>query len=244
LWALSTPTGLLGKADAIGYAVCHRIDLRSFHLGERALPLCARCTGLYLGAALSLAFFQISGRQGAGGYPSRPLLVVLGLFGLAFAVDAGNSYLSFFPQLPRLYAPRNELRLATGLLAGVTMGSLVYPAFQQTAWSEWRSERALRGGRDLAVILAMAAALYLAVVSENPLILYPLALASAVSVIGLLSVVYTVLALSVFRRENRVTSWRGLGLPAAAGLTLALIQIGVLDWGRFALTGTWGGFQF
>jgi hypothetical protein len=42
LWA--TPPGLLGKADAIGYAVCHRIDLRSFHLGDRQLPLCARCT--------------------------------------------------------------------------------------------------------------------------------------------------------------------------------------------------------
>ena len=51
-WLLNTPPGLLGKADAIGYAVCHRIDLRSFHLGERALPLCARCSGMYLGAML------------------------------------------------------------------------------------------------------------------------------------------------------------------------------------------------
>ena len=25
-WLLNTPGGLLGKADAIGYAVCHRID--------------------------------------------------------------------------------------------------------------------------------------------------------------------------------------------------------------------------
>ena len=32
VWLAKTPDGLLGKADAIGYAVCHRIDARSFHL--------------------------------------------------------------------------------------------------------------------------------------------------------------------------------------------------------------------
>ena len=53
-WLLNTPAGLLGKADAVGYAVCHRIDLRSFNLGERQMPLCARCTGMYLGAVLGL----------------------------------------------------------------------------------------------------------------------------------------------------------------------------------------------
>ena len=56
LWLIYTPEGLLGKADAIGYAVCHRIDLRSFHLGDRQLPLCVRCSGMYLGALLGLAY--------------------------------------------------------------------------------------------------------------------------------------------------------------------------------------------
>ena len=38
--------GILGHADEIGYAVCHQIDLRSFHIGDRPLPLCARCSGM------------------------------------------------------------------------------------------------------------------------------------------------------------------------------------------------------
>jgi hypothetical protein len=46
-WLSLTPPGLLGKADAVGYAVCHRIELRSFHLDGRPLPLCARCSGMY-----------------------------------------------------------------------------------------------------------------------------------------------------------------------------------------------------
>ena len=55
-WFWYTPAGLLGKADAVGYAVCHRIDVRSFHLGDRQIPVCARCTGQYLGAMLSLGY--------------------------------------------------------------------------------------------------------------------------------------------------------------------------------------------
>jgi uncharacterized membrane protein len=40
-------------AYAIGHLVCHQIDARSFHLGAIALPVCARCTGIYAGAALT-----------------------------------------------------------------------------------------------------------------------------------------------------------------------------------------------
>ena len=53
-WIYIAPPGILGKADAIGYAVCHRIDERSFHVDGRQLPLCARCSGMYLGALLGL----------------------------------------------------------------------------------------------------------------------------------------------------------------------------------------------
>ncbi len=46
LWWLGTPPGLAGKADAVGYAVCHRIADRSFHVDGVQLPLCVRCTGM------------------------------------------------------------------------------------------------------------------------------------------------------------------------------------------------------
>ena len=64
VWLALTPPGLLGKLDAIGYAVCHRIDARSYHIGERQVPLCVRCTGMYLGAMLSIIFQLVQGRKG------------------------------------------------------------------------------------------------------------------------------------------------------------------------------------
>jgi uncharacterized membrane protein len=56
IWLYVAPPGLLGKLDALGYAICHRIDARSFQLGERQLPLCARCTGEFFTAGVALLF--------------------------------------------------------------------------------------------------------------------------------------------------------------------------------------------
>ena len=38
-------------AYTLGSLICHQIAIRSFHLGSLPLPVCARCTGIYLGAA-------------------------------------------------------------------------------------------------------------------------------------------------------------------------------------------------
>jgi uncharacterized membrane protein len=243
VWLYLTPGGLLGKADAIGYAVCHRIDLRSFHLGDRQLPLCSRCTGMYLGAMLGFGFAFVRGRGRSGAMPGWPILLVLGAFGLAFAIDGTNSYLSFFPALPHLYTPNNTLRLITGTLLGVSLSVVVLPGFNQTAWKDWGREPVLRSFTDLGMLLLMAGGLIAFVLTDNPLILYPLALTSSLGVLVLLTTVYSMLFVIVTRRENRETSWRGLGLALAAGLTLAMAQIALFDLARYGLTGTWNGFQ-
>jgi uncharacterized membrane protein len=242
LWLANVPSGLLGKADAVGYAVCHRIDLRSFHLGDRSLPLCARCTGMYLGALLALSYYFIR-RSRASLYPGRMIAAVLIVFGLIWAVDGLNSYLHFFPAVIHLYPPSNVLRLVTGVLIGISLATLVYPVFNQVAWRENLSQPVLRSLKELMLLLLLAALLVAAVLSDNPLVLYPLALLSAFSVVGLLTTVYTMLVLTVLRRENRANSWRELVLPLMGGLSLSIIQIGLIDLGRYWLTGTWAGFH-
>jgi uncharacterized membrane protein len=242
-WLLNTPPGLLGKADAIGYAVCHQIDLRSFHLGVRSLPLCARCSGMYLGATLTFAYYLARGRGKAGFMPSKPLLAILGLFFLAWAFDGVNSYLHFFPGVKGLYEPSNTLRLITGSLIGIVMTTIVYAGFNQTVWREWKAEPALRSVADLGILLGLIALLDALVLSENPLILYPLALASAFAVVFMLTSIYTMIGLLLTKRENRVEAWHGVITPALAGIAMTFVQIGLADIVRFWLTGTWGGLQ-
>jgi uncharacterized membrane protein len=43
---------------AVGSLVCHQLRERSFHLWGAHLPVCARCTGIYLGAALGALVAQ------------------------------------------------------------------------------------------------------------------------------------------------------------------------------------------
>jgi uncharacterized membrane protein len=241
LWLANAPSGLLGKADAIGYAVCHRIDLRSFHLGDRILPLCARCTGMYLGALLTLTYYLVR-RSRACLYPDRKVVAVLILFGLIWAADGLNSYLHLFPSAPHLYPPRNFMRLVAGILIGISLATMVYPVFNQVAWRESLRQPVIRSLKELSLILLLAALLVGAVLSENPLVLYPLALLSALSVVCLLTTVYTMVILTALRRENLANSWRDLVLPLVGGFSMSIIQIGLIDLSRYWLTGTWAGF--
>ncbi len=77
VWLFLTPSGLMGKAQAVGYAVCHQIDHRSFHFFGYTFPLCARCSGTFLGAMLGLFYQSTFGRKG-----KMPKPIVLVLFGL------------------------------------------------------------------------------------------------------------------------------------------------------------------
>ncbi len=242
IWLNNTPAGLAGKADAIGYAVCHRIDARSFHLGERTMPLCARCSGMYLGVVLGLAYLAVIAPK-AGGMPPRRVLAALGGLGLLFAVDGINSYLHFFPNAPGLYEPNNTLRLLTGTGVGLAIAAVVYPAFNQTAWREWQPRPALGGLRSLALLLGLGLVVDGLVLTENSLLLYPLALISAAGVLLLLSLVYGMVFMMVFRLENRLQRLADLAVPLAAGLLLGILQIGLIDLGRYILTGTWEGFK-
>ncbi|MCB9134989.1 MAG: DUF2085 domain-containing protein [Anaerolineales bacterium] len=241
-WLWNTPEGLLGKADAIGYAVCHRIDVRSFHLGDRPISLCARCTGMYLGALLGLVFQWLTVPRGANFPPKRVIALLAGIV-VIFGVDGVNSFAHLIPGLPSLYEPNNTLRILTGTAFGIVMAAAVYPAFNQTMWVHCEDRPALPNLRMVFLLLSLGVATAFLVMTENPFILYPLALISAGGVLVILSMIYAMLWLIVLRIENRYEHVWQLITPLVGGFTMALLQIALLDWGRYLLTGTWEGFH-
>src|SRR5207244_2968584 len=121
LWISFTPNGILGKADAVGYAVCHRITVRSFLFPDgRQLPMCARCTGTFIGVLVGLLgpglLFR---RRHAGMFPSTRIVIVMLLFSAYWALDGANSFGFLLPfNVPHLYEPTNFLRLTTGMFHG------------------------------------------------------------------------------------------------------------------------------
>lgn len=241
-WLLNTPPGLLGKADAVGYAVCHRIDDRSFHLGDRALPLCVRCTGMYLGALLGLVYQAVIAPR-RGRLPSLWVWIPLSLLVVAFGVDGLNSYAHLIPEfnLPSLYTPHRAIRLLTGTGMGLVMLVTLYPVFNQTVWRNWIDLPVFASWRAWAGFFGLALALDLLTLTESPLVLYPLALITPCVVLVVLSMTYGMLWLMIFRHENQITRPAQLTWPLLAGFATALMQIIALDFIRYLLTGTWGG---
>jgi len=240
-WLLNTPPGLLGKADAIGYAVCHRIDSRSLHIGARQMPLCVRCSGMYLGAILGLCFQAwICPRR--SGTPPVSILVMLGIFIAAFVIDGLNSFFSLLPGFPALYEPQHWLRILTGSGMGLVIAIALYPAFNQTVWKQPDERPAITNLISMAGLVLLTLILDSLILTENPFALYPIALISAGGVIIILSMVYSMLCLILFKRENRFSSPRQMLFPLTAGLGIAFAQIIVLDIIRYMITGTWEGF--
>ena len=247
-WFSFAPPGLLGKADAVGYAICHRIGERSFHIGERQLPLCARCTGEFYAAGISLLFFSLTSPKKSG-MPGWKLGAPLLLFLIAFGIDGSNSYLYLLKStsggaldsIPNLYTPNNTLRLFTGSSMGIALASILYPAFNQSAWKTSDPGRAL-DWKKLVILIGIILVLNLAVLTESSIVLYPIAIVSVLGVLALLILVFSMVWLLMMRQENEFSTLKEMWMPFLAGTTLAFLLISVVDLVRFTLTGTWGGF--
>jgi uncharacterized membrane protein len=240
VWLMVTPPGLLGKIDAIGYSVCHQAPARSFAIGERPTPLCARCTGTFLGALLGLIYLFRLGRRGE--IPPLSIGLVLILLAAFWALDGVNSFARLIPGLPHLYSSQNWLRLASGTGLGLGLAAILVPVFNQSIWIDYVPIAALGQWRHLAGLMAVGTLGALGIFSQNPLLIYPLAVLSGLGVLALLTAVYTVVWVLLSKTENRYHTIKELWFPLLAGFTTAMLQVCLIDAGRFWLTGTWSGF--
>lgn len=247
VWMYISPEGALGKLDAIGYAVCHRIDERSFHIDDRQLPLCARCTGEFYTAGVALLFQAFVSKRKTI-LPSRGILGVLILFFLAFGIDGSNSYLYLLKQtsggleqIPNLYIPNNTLRLFTGSGMGIALAAILFPVINQTIWREADNRPALEW-KNFGILIAIIISLNLLILTESPIILYPIAYLSALGTLSLLILVFMILWMIMMKQDNTFDNLRQLWLPFASGLTLALLLVLSIDLLRLTVTGTWSGF--
>jgi uncharacterized membrane protein len=242
IWWVFTPPAIDGKMHAVGYSVCHQIESHSLAFGDKILPLCARCTGMFLGTLISLVVF--SRRNKTSGSPSKGIIAILVVFALAFIVDGLNSMMGVFPVIPQLYPSSNLLRLVTGLMMGMVIANLLVVLWQQTWWKDSDSTPVLAGWKHFLLMVAANALTGLLVWFRIPFLYYPVAIFSTAAIVLLLSMIYSLIWIIIFKKENAFErNSDGLSF-LLAGLATAIIQIGLLDLLRYNLTGTWQGFTF
>jgi uncharacterized membrane protein len=232
---------VLNGADWAGYALCHRITERSFTIAGRQFPLCARCTGMYLGVFLVTGILWLNGRLRRGGLPTFPILLTLVGFVILMGIDGVNSYLHFFPNAPHLYEPRNWLRLLTGMGVGLMMGLIIVPALAQTLWRNVDYTPVITSLRELGGLIVVALVLILLLLSNQPALSYVLALASSAGLLFIVTALNVVFLLILFRRDGRADRWQETLVPLTSGLVLAVLELGLIGLVRFNLTGTMTG---
>ncbi|PID84983.1 MAG: hypothetical protein CSA11_07905 [Chloroflexi bacterium] len=236
-----THSHVLNGADWMGYALCHRITARSFTIAGRQFPLCARCTGMYLGVFVVYLLLWGNGRLRRGGMPPPLILVLLMGFVALMGIDGINSYLHFFPNAPHLYEPRNWLRLLTGMGTGLMMGITILPALTQTLWRQVSYQPIIASCRELAGVMLVALFFALSLLSNQDAINYVLALASTIGLLLIVLSLNVVFLLIAFRRESRAENWRQLILPLTVGLILTITELSIISALRFNWSGTMAG---
>ncbi len=94
--------------------VCHQIAERSFVVEGAVLPVCARCTGIYMGFGVMMLYFLFQKRLYRNEIGSFRRILLTALFFLPISIDGFFSYIGWIEST-------NFRRLSTGILAGCSL---------------------------------------------------------------------------------------------------------------------------
>jgi hypothetical protein len=143
------------------------------------------------------------------------------------------------PKLPSLYQTQNWTRLVTGTGMGLAISAILLPAFIQTMFKEWEAASGFGKWYKFLAVLALATILDTLVLLEISWLNYLFGLISAASVFVLLTLIYSMVLVMLFKKENTFDNIRQLVIPLTGGFIIGLLQIGAIDLLRYLLTGTW-----
>ena len=85
-----SPSGCYAKAFLIGSSVCHQIPSHSFSVGTVQFPVCARCTGLYIGSFIGIVYAFLSGKKIA--MPKKKFILFLAKKDFLFLKDKSKEF--------------------------------------------------------------------------------------------------------------------------------------------------------
>jgi uncharacterized membrane protein len=131
VWAMLLPVAAAAATEAspgviarsavflvygVGRVVCHQRPERSFHWGAASWPVCARCTGVYAGAAI-VAFLLLAWRLPSMPTPERARWWL--------ALGAWPAAASLAYEWVVGVMPSHVTRMVTGVPLGATLAVLV-----------------------------------------------------------------------------------------------------------------------
>lgn len=99
----------------VGSIVCHQLPERSFHIAGAQLPVCARCTGLYVGGLVGIIAWLVRRHRTL---PGATALRALAIAAIPTLVSVTTAQLGWWD-------PANALRAALALPLGAVTGAVL-----------------------------------------------------------------------------------------------------------------------
>jgi uncharacterized membrane protein len=210
-------------AAFITSAFCHTQPERTFVVNGHALPLCARCTGVYVGIVIAFAWALATPLRRAAAMPRRALWICIAIIVLFAVLGFGRLY--------DMVDLRLGARTAAGLYFGATLGVMIWPVIAN--WIGGASLYAWRRPQWLSflLLLALLPAIVLAIAARIPMIHYITGLVSLIGLVGSWVTANTLVLLWI-SRLNRRWSLLSRALIAIVAVGCFAAEIGLLRWWR------------
>ncbi|EFO79213.1 hypothetical protein OSCT_2876 [Oscillochloris trichoides DG-6] len=210
--------------EQILYLALHGICAQTHNLvvGGFQFPLCARDSGMYLSYLVTLGVVVARGRGLAGRLPPLRISLTILLLFVIMGVDGVNSTLAEF-DFPHAYTPRDDLRLVTGMGAGIGLALVVLLVINTALRRDVQDQlHSLGTWRELGMIILINAIIVALIYTNLLIVAVPLALLSAAAVLLNLALVMMLIPSLFLGLGGRVTRTTQLAHPAFIGLVLGL----------------------
>jgi uncharacterized membrane protein len=218
--------------------VCGLRPGHSYFAGHIQLPVESRMVGIYGGFFVTFALLLATRRFGARQLGTRHSWSILAVMFATMVFDGVNSTLMEFDK-PHLYTTTNATRLATGLLSGIAIATVLLWLLNGVLRPrEWVARRAIiHSSRYLGLLIAANVAFAAAVVSGHPWLYYPLAVINIGGIVIILASVALMIVAIASEINGRVVLLRQLVVPGSLALLLAFaVLVGAASL-RWSITG-------
>jgi uncharacterized membrane protein len=137
------PVPMAAILYALGSRICHQRPERSFHLFAVQLPVCARCAGIYAGAAAgSVLMLSASMRERTFRVSPRTLLLA----------GALPTLMTLILEWSGVWAGANDARAAAGVPLGLAVAFVVARAAATLHYGECVPRRPIASNRPFTLI--------------------------------------------------------------------------------------------
>ncbi len=207
----------------IGTSVCNQSLNRSFVFTGVALPVCARCTGIYLGLFLSYIYFFVSKKRLANELPDKKIIYIFALSILFMGIDVGT-------QVIEIRMSNNYIRLFTGLFIGCALASFLYPKTNYFLWKAKEKIKIFKSYKDVTIFLVFIFIFYFPIAEKLDACYWPAAIGAALGIIILYFNVCFLSLIIIFKKENRAERFKDLlpfipGTIVLSGAVLYLLRL-------------------